>query len=260
MIGDVLDGNGVAESALYEIQRFLHIIGPFLCSGRLPVGELVRQQEKVFIQDAVHQQVPALTFLLCLKKPLVAGPQTGVPIVTEHQGFYKRGPLQVALDLDPLHSNPGVDPGLLPVRFVVDQLSGADEEGFSLSQMEGFAPALIDAPAAEDIVDHVPVSQQGTVAVARLAVFVAAGVDHGVNVFGEIVGKYIVLHVNFPQSTKCAAQNWSQSPMSQSHFSMFNPSYSIYTKIARGKRPTSFFISEKSIRRVRHGRSQAAEI
>lgn len=55
MIGDVLDGNGVAEGALYEIQHFLHIIGLLLRSGWFLIGELVRQQEKIFIQDAVHQ-------------------------------------------------------------------------------------------------------------------------------------------------------------------------------------------------------------
>ena len=84
----------------------------------------------------------------------MASAQPRVPSITKHQGLQKRGPLQIALDLDSLHPNPGVNPGFLPVRLVVDQLSGADEEGFPLSQTEGFAPALIDALSAENIVDH----------------------------------------------------------------------------------------------------------
>lgn len=43
--------------------------------------------------------------------------------------------------------------------------------------------------------DQIAVSHDGAVTVAGDAVFKAAGVDHGVDVSGEVVGKDVVLHL-----------------------------------------------------------------
>lgn len=68
--------------------------------------------------------------LLRLEQALVTGAQLGAVPISEHQRVQQGGPLQIALHLDPLHLDPGIDPRVPAVRLVIDHITGADQVGF----------------------------------------------------------------------------------------------------------------------------------
>lgn len=128
----------------------------------------------------------------------MAEPKLLIPPVVEHQLFWKDCPLQVAFHFNALHADPGITPGSFAVSFIVNQFAGADQKGVSFLQTEYLPSGLVDAGAFQYIVNQIPIAHNRAVTVAGGAVFITAGVDHGVNVSGKIVGKVIVLHKKFP--------------------------------------------------------------
>ena len=77
----------------------------------------------------------------------MAEPHLIILAVMDHQIRKKRSAFQIAFDFDALHADPGITPGIMPVCFVIDQFSGADQKSVALVQPEQFAPGFVDAGA-----------------------------------------------------------------------------------------------------------------
>ena len=126
MVRDDLDVDLVGVIVLDIAERLLHISDLFLLGRDIFPRKFAGQEIQVFIQDAVHHQVAVLRQLVCLEHLLVAEPDAVVFSVVEIRSLQKGSPLQIFFDLDPLKTDPGVSPGMIFIRFVVDQCVGAD--------------------------------------------------------------------------------------------------------------------------------------
>ena len=187
MVGDLLNGDGVAVAALDEIQRFFHVVRFFFIVKRAPARKFLRKQIEIFIHNTVHLKIAVLRQLVGLKHFLVAEPQLFVRSVVNHESVPQQGPLQIPLYLYPLHTDPRVAPGIISICLIVNQLAGADEEGIACFQAKQFSAGLVNAAAAQHIMDEPAVAQNRAVAVAFGTVFIAAGVDHGINIPEKII-------------------------------------------------------------------------
>ena len=150
-------------------------------------GKFAGEQEEILVHDTVHDKITVLGELVRLKHLFVTEPHLVVLPVVDDQIVPEGCPLEISFYLDALHSDPGVAPWIILISFIVDELAWTDEEGIALLETEQLPPCLVDAAAAQDIVDQVPVAEYGTIAVPRRAVFIAAGVDHCIDIPEKVV-------------------------------------------------------------------------
>lgn len=54
MVGNILNGDGIAVAAFDIIQGFFYIIGFFLLAGMAIARKFAGQKKQVLVQDAVH--------------------------------------------------------------------------------------------------------------------------------------------------------------------------------------------------------------
>ncbi len=202
MVSDVLYADLVAVSSLYEFQCLLSVVCSFLVTGVVGAGEFAGEQKEILIHDAVHDEVTVVGELVRLKHFLMTEPHLVVLTVMNDQIVPECSPLQVPSYLDALHPDPCVAPGGILVRFVIDEFAGTDEKGIALPEAEQFSSCLVNAAAVQYVVNQVSVAQYGTITVSGRAVFIAAGVDHRVDIPEKIIGKIVILHDISPlQST-----------------------------------------------------------
>ena len=153
VVGNILDGDGVAVIAFDKVQRLFRIVRFLLIIGNAFIGEFLCQKEKVFIHNAVHPQITVPGQLARLKHLLMAEPQCFILPIMQRQILRKACPFQIALYLNPLHANPGISPGILVVCFIINQFPRADQEGVSLPQPEDLSPRFVYSCPAQHIMD-----------------------------------------------------------------------------------------------------------
>ena len=144
MVCDDLDVDLVGIIVLDIAERLLHICDLFLLGRDVFPGGFACQKIQIFIQYAVHHQITVLRQIVRLEHLLVAEPDAVVFSVVEIRSLQKGSPLQIFFDLDPLKSDPGVSPGMIFIRFVVDQCVGADQEGVALRELVDVPVCFVD--------------------------------------------------------------------------------------------------------------------
>lgn len=194
MIGNILNRDWITVVIFDILQGILCVAGFLLADGGLNVGKLLCQQEQIFIEDAVHDQVAVLRQLVGFRHFLMAAPQLFILPERNYQAVEKRSPFQIPLDLNALHPDPCVCPGRVLIGFIVDQLVRADQEGVTFLQTEQFPAGFVNARTLLDVMDQIAFAHDRAVAVAGGTVFIAAGVDHGVDILIEIIGEVVIQH------------------------------------------------------------------
>ena len=125
--------------------------------------------------------------------------------IVKNRSRGKRGPFQISADLDALKPDPGVGPGLLFVRFIVDKLIRTDQEGIAFFQpVHGVVDPVVSL-SSKDIVDQISAAQDRAIAVAWLAGLIAAGVYIGIKASEIIIGKNKIFHKGTPFRGICVS-------------------------------------------------------
>lgn len=148
IIGDGLNGDVLPIAGFQASERLFYVDCLFFLRADLFFWKFTNQEKQIFIQDAVHDQIPVCRKLVGLEHFFMAEPDPVVVAIVEDRGRQKGGPVQIFADFDALKTDPGIGPGVLFVSFIVDELIRADEECIAFAQTPGAAAGLIVSDAA----------------------------------------------------------------------------------------------------------------
>lgn len=131
VIRNYLDINRVGIIVFNIAQRFLYVADFLFLRRNIGSGKFAGQKIQIFIQNTVHHKVAVFRQVICLEHFFVTEPYPVVLPIMKIRSFQKRSPFQVLLYFYALKSDPGVSPGVIFIRFVIDQRVWTDQKGVS---------------------------------------------------------------------------------------------------------------------------------